>query len=285
MEVVMRWVLPFLLVSLILAACAPAEAGTQPIDSPDTFALGTPFWIKMDQTVSQQGGSLELTFVDVPEDSRCPVGTNIQCIWAGQVTTLLQTRLNDAAAEVSLTYPNSQMGTSSSVLYDRYTIELLAVEPVRTSLDPIVQSAYRAQLIVKEGLPTPTPAPAMFSLGTPFWMNMDDRLLLADGSLSLSFIDVPKDQRCPVGTNIDCEQQGPVIVWLQASLDGNTDEAWLTLPDANQGLARGGLFDTYTIELLAVEPQRASLDRIEHSAYRAQLIVKAGAATGANDNQ
>jgi hypothetical protein len=284
-EVAMRWVLPFILLSLVLAACAPLEADTQEIEMPDTFELETPFWIKMDQTVSQQGGSLEVSFIDVTEDSRCPVGTNIQCVWAGQVTTRLQTQLGDAAAEVSVTFPNSQMGTSTAVLYDQYTIEVLAVEPVPRSMDPIERSAYRAQLIVTEGLPTPTPTPVTFSLGTPFWMIMDDRILLANGSLSLSFIDVPKDQRCPVGDNVDCAQQGQVIVWLQAYMDGGSDEAWLTLPDANQGLARGVLFDTYTIELLAVEPERTSLDRIEHTAYRVQLIVTDDVATGSNDNQ
>ena len=280
----MRWVLPLLLLCLMLTACSPAEASTQEVETPDTFTLETPFWIEMDQTVSQQDGSLELTFLDVPEDSRCPVGTNIQCAWAGQVTTRLQTRLGDAAAEVSVTFPNSQMGISTAVLYDQYTLELLAVEPVPTSMDPIERSAYRAQLVVREGLPTATPTPVTFSLGTPFWMNMDDTLLLADGSLSLFFLDVPKDQRCPVGTNIDCEQQGPVIVWLQTRLGGKSGEAWLTLPDPNQGVSRAVLFDTYTIELLAVEPQRTSLDRIEHSAYRVQLIVTDDVATGSNDN-
>jgi hypothetical protein len=95
---------------------------------------------------------------------------------------------------------------------------------------------------------------------------------------------VPKDQRCPVGGNVDCAQQGQVVVWLQAYMDGGSDEAWLTLPDPDQGISRSVLFDTYTIELLAVEPERTSLDRIEHTAYRAQLIVTEGVADS-NDNQ
>jgi hypothetical protein len=50
---------------------------------PEPFVLDTPFWIEMDSTRLQTDGSLLLQFIDVPEDSRCPVGADIQCVWAG----------------------------------------------------------------------------------------------------------------------------------------------------------------------------------------------------------
>jgi hypothetical protein len=46
----------------------------------------------------------------------------------------------------------------------------------------------------------------------------------------------------------------------------------LTFPDSQMGNSQAGLFSLYTVELLAIEPQKTLLD-IERSTYRAQLIV------------
>lgn len=269
----MRRVLLLILLSLVLAACAAVEAPAPDILSPGTFDLDEPFWIEMDAEMMQADGPLRLTFAEVTEDSRCPVGGSIQCAWAGQVVILLKTSFIEAAGAVSLTFPNSQLGVSSAVLFDTYTVQLLAVEPVRTSTDELDRSAYRVQLLVTEGLPTATPAPQTFEPGVPFWINMDDTLVETHGALEIFFLDVPEDSRCPVGGNINCEEAGRVTVRLQARLAGKESEAWMTIPDINQGVSRAEVFGSHTIELLAVEPQRTSLDRIPHADYRAHLMV------------
>lgn len=280
----MKRLLLLVLVSLMLAACAPVAGsteepeGTDEVETPEielseTFTVGTPFWLAIDGTAAQQDGELQITFLDVTEDSRCPVGGNIQCAWSGQVTTLLEVKLHETAMQPSLTIPDPRSGISSAALFDQYTIQLLEVQPVPASLDPIERSLYRAQIVIHAGTPTPTPATPTFALGEPFWINLDDTMKLASGGLELYFLDVPKDERCPVSTDIQCAEEGPVVVTLDARHNGGSTWAMLSLPDTSQFPSRMVVFDIFTIELLAVEPPRTSMERVERSQYRAQIVV------------
>ena len=48
-----------------------------------TFRLGVPAVLAMSETRLVRGTEVQVTFVDVPENSLCP--PKVQCAWAGQV--------------------------------------------------------------------------------------------------------------------------------------------------------------------------------------------------------
>jgi hypothetical protein len=118
---------------LALALCALGLAGgdavardamevvERPISiQPDSYTLGTPFDIKLGQTVSFADAPLALTFNDVTEDSRCPTG--VSCVWAGRFIAAMTLTRQGAAEQfkLSLDKPVSVHG---------YSVQLSAALP------------------------------------------------------------------------------------------------------------------------------------------------------------
>src|SRR6185503_16034330 len=62
-----------------------AEAKSIPIKS---IAMNYPFKLAVNQMAYNEKEDIKVRFVNVTEDSRCP--TDVQCIWAGQVSIMIE---------------------------------------------------------------------------------------------------------------------------------------------------------------------------------------------------
>jgi hypothetical protein len=104
------------------------------------------------------GTDLELTLIEVPEDSRCP--SDVVCVWAGRATVVLRVEL-DGRESLELTFSTdggSTDGGSSgegvagrSASVDGYVIELLQLEPSPLSTRQIPMEEYAARVSVTGG--------------------------------------------------------------------------------------------------------------------------------------
>ncbi|MBZ0114423.1 MAG: hypothetical protein K8J08_18315 [Thermoanaerobaculia bacterium] len=131
----MRIDLQWLMGAIVAAALVPAygcnDSPTAPVtDSEVTLSIG--------QTVRIAAG--ELTFEQVPEDSRCPV--DVDCIWAGDALVVLRLRSDLSATPVEL---HTGIEPRATRLGDTL-VELIGVVPQPVSDSTIPQGAYRATL-------------------------------------------------------------------------------------------------------------------------------------------
>jgi hypothetical protein len=109
--------------------------------------LGVNFELKMAQSAVLSDEDFRITFSRVAEDSRCP--SDVVCIWAGQVTVVLQFALGEQnPVEHSLTLSADNKPAVKQI--GKYLVELLAVIPYPTDTHPIAASNY--EIILKVSL-------------------------------------------------------------------------------------------------------------------------------------
>ena len=109
--------------------------------------LDTPITLAFSQTASLEGGKIIIEFVDVTEDSRCPV--NVTCVWEGQAIVALNISTEGKDPDsVALT---SRAGHEKLAIADieGYSIRLQKVEPPKTR-DEIELDEYIITLIVSK---------------------------------------------------------------------------------------------------------------------------------------
>jgi hypothetical protein len=135
-----------ILTALVFAAGLVACGASSPTKA-DDFALATEFTLAPGQTAKARGADLEVGFVEVTEDSRCP--RDVTCVWAGEVKIRVSVRSGSAEAT------RHEVLESESVVAGGYRVAVVRVEPARVSTRPIAAGDYRATLRV-----TPEPAPA-----------------------------------------------------------------------------------------------------------------------------
>ncbi len=104
---------------------------------PVKVQLGVPFNLFVGQSAILD--DLEIQFLAIQEDSRCP--TDVDCFWAGNVVVVLQVK----GVEVLLN-TNSDVGPTL-VKLDKYNLELEKVSPEPISTQAI--SEYEITLLLK----------------------------------------------------------------------------------------------------------------------------------------
>jgi hypothetical protein len=107
--------------------------------------LGQPFQLKVGQTASIESEDLRVKFVEVSEDSRCPL--DVLCIQAGQARIIVQASKGGqdlGSPEVTL----AAGGEGSPATLDGYSISLTELAPYPESTNPTAPSDYVATLIV-----------------------------------------------------------------------------------------------------------------------------------------
>ena len=120
-----------MLLAVALAACG-RDGSAANLDEPIQLAPG--------QTAVFKAQKLEVTFVDVADDSRCP--TDVTCFWQGAVVVRLKIRSsgNETPHELIEQQP---------VTVDGYTVSLLATFPARgPQSQRIAPADYRVTLRV-----------------------------------------------------------------------------------------------------------------------------------------
>jgi hypothetical protein len=87
------FIIAVLLATLLVTGCGSTGK---------TATLGKEFSLSVGESVLIRGENLEITFLKVVEDSRCPTG--VQCIWEGRARSLVSFVSNNKT-EVELTEP------------------------------------------------------------------------------------------------------------------------------------------------------------------------------------
>ena len=121
---------------------SPSNQWQKPISA----SLSNQFAFKVNQEVSIASEQINIKFVGVEEDSRCPSG--VQCFWSGQVKIIVQiTHQEKDLGEFTLV---SKAGEKAIVTFDNYAIELLEVNPYPQKEQIIEISDYQITLIVTQ---------------------------------------------------------------------------------------------------------------------------------------
>ncbi len=139
--VVIRTLQGFPLSGVRVAPSAPAE---------ETISgqLGEEVQLALRQTVRFEEEDLEVTFWDVTEDSRCPIG--VLCVWAGRARTIIRVRqqgTDRGELELAVSGQEPQQGEEGQI--GEYRIEATRVDPYpHIDEGPIEASRYRLTLVV-----------------------------------------------------------------------------------------------------------------------------------------
>ncbi len=113
---------------------------------PSQIILGFPFYLSINQSAASPEEDIQTRFVNVTEDSRCPI--DVQCIWAGQVSVLVEvSRMSDGHVLGEFILTDNGKGVSKNI--DGYTIELGHIEPAKVSTQEIELTDYLVQFIIQ----------------------------------------------------------------------------------------------------------------------------------------
>lgn len=104
--------------------------------------LDRQFEIQYDRVVRIPAEDLNLKFIDVVGDSRCPSDT--QCVFQGRVEISLQVVRGDRHLGNVNLVRQAGLENGEMVTIDGYSIQLIDVKPSPTTSQPIALSDYRA---------------------------------------------------------------------------------------------------------------------------------------------
>jgi hypothetical protein len=136
---------------LLSAAALAASLSFHPSDTENAYAfdaaaeVGQPFNLKLKQTAHMESAGIDVTFVNVTKDSRCP--SDVTCVWAGQVSIVVDVNAS-GGSQLTLTLSGGQSEAKS---FGNYSIRLADVQPYPVSTKKISLSDYVATLVVDSG--------------------------------------------------------------------------------------------------------------------------------------
>jgi len=114
-------------------------------------SMDEPVTLKQGQWVSFAGRPLEIAFLRVLQDSRCP--RNVQCIRQGDAVILLQAKSPDGGFDtIEARLPGNVAPTDTTVPWDvwgGYRFRLLQLDPYPVAGVEVDSSAYVATLLVR----------------------------------------------------------------------------------------------------------------------------------------
>jgi len=141
---VTHWRPPVILLTamLAIAACnSPArDVLTLPSAPNSTVPLGTDFTLAPGESAAVNGESLQLTFVKLTGDSRCPA--NVQCVWAGSAVIAVHTTSSVGTRDL----PLETLVARDTATVDGFLVRLVSVTPAPLTTDPIPPASYRATM-------------------------------------------------------------------------------------------------------------------------------------------
>lgn len=203
----------------------------------------------------------------------------MSCPWGFErtpVVTLLVLRQRNILAIKLVLIQHSEPATAG------YTGRKLSMESVlRILVWFLLFAGVSTPVVPVESASSPPPMQAA-PMGEPFTLNYGETATLDGGSLTLAFLRVAEDSRCP--QDVLCAWSGQVGVALQVTvgdevqtveLGGFTDYEGLLRPQQpDLGTTPSVAVGDYTVELLAVMPYPAVADqRPEAEEYQVQLRV------------
>lgn len=131
------------LFTLLFMACNERICCHSPIE----FQPGRSFDLCYSDTGNCICGDLSITFADVIEDSRCPIG--VVCVWEGQARVRLDVQADDGAQSIELLFQASRSSFDRDTV-GNYAISLMNVSPHPREGQDIREQDYRIRLMVEE---------------------------------------------------------------------------------------------------------------------------------------
>ena len=136
---------PFVFAHLLLFGCVTGRNLNWALSDQSSPRLGHEFVLKAGQELKLEGADLQVKFVSVEGDSRCPADVN--CIWAGKADVVLDVMHNKCNTPLTLSTPeSSQAGDQGKI--GNFRLKLIKLDPYPRSDQKISPSDYRATLIV-----------------------------------------------------------------------------------------------------------------------------------------
>lgn len=107
--------------------------------------VGEEFKLGVGKSAALKGEGLEIEFVSVGEDSRCPQG--VDCIWEGNAKVRLRLkRARGAAVEIEL---NTNLEPRGSATHG-YEVRLTNLSPYPKANEPVDKKSYVASLEIRK---------------------------------------------------------------------------------------------------------------------------------------
>jgi predicted small secreted protein len=131
-----------LIISLLLSIASFVIAGC----SNNVVSLGEEFSLRMSESAVIKGEELQIKFVDVSEDSRCPTG--VVCVWEGRVICLIEITYRGSLHRVVLSEPGSTSWPPENV-FEEYKIAY-HVEPYPQAGAKIEKEEYSLELAISK---------------------------------------------------------------------------------------------------------------------------------------
>lgn len=123
-------------------AVPPSPEAAQPLPPSRMAILGQEVALMPGQMTTVRGEPLAISFLRVPEDSRCPQG--VQCVRAGEAKVELMLTIQDRVENGIL----STAAEPRSVALGPYVVHLVRLDPLPTTSGP--PSRYTATLRVEK---------------------------------------------------------------------------------------------------------------------------------------
>ena len=137
MILLVGWLVPF------GALAASTHCSPTSMSQADSPALDEPFSLRVGESSEIADTDLLLTFVEVPQDSRCPEDVN--CIVAGEAIVVFEARSSGERQELTFEVPP---GGSDFLAHAEFTVSIQRLEPPTKAGEPIDPSSYVAELVV-----------------------------------------------------------------------------------------------------------------------------------------
>ncbi len=227
---VLRLIVLLCWVTLLFTGC---QVVVTPAPGLVEAAMDEPFTLHWGETARLPAAELDVTFVSVPADGRCP--TNIECAATLPVEVALnvQDTGSSVSSQIVLSAHTDHNGNvipdAPGVLpadhYGSALITLRSVMPYPETRRPIRPEEYAVTLVVS-ALVEPSPAVTQVvtpttvapgpALGKDVILNYGQAALLEDIGMQLTFDDVVTDSRCPA--DVTCVWSGIANVKLTAAM-------------------------------------------------------------------
>ena len=109
-------------------------------------------------------------------------------------------------------------------------------------------------------------------LDTPFQLKVNQMGFISSENIKITVLDVTEDSRCP--SDVVCIWAGEVKVIVNILKDYQDLGDMILVKGAGENKLTTRVFDSYSIELIAVDPYPKSTVKIELSDYIITLVVR-----------
>jgi hypothetical protein len=121
----------------------------------------------------------------------------------------------------------------------------------------------------RDVLTIPTAPDATVPLGVDFTLAPGESVIVNGSATTVTFVQVTGDSRCPNGPLIQCVWAGSAVLALRVQHGSASESAALETVPQRDVLT----MDSYALRLVAVTPERTTLEPIPSGNYRATFRV------------